>query len=38
MLHLLLTTLVPIILLIALGTWLRVRGFLPKPSGPAPSA
>lgn len=30
MLHLLLTTLVPIILLIALGTWLRVRGFLAE--------
>ena len=29
MLHLLLTTLLPIILLIALGTLLRVRGFLP---------
>ena len=28
MLHLLLTTLVPIILLIALGTFLRIRGFL----------
>lgn len=28
MLHLLMTTLAPIILLIALGTWLRVRGFL----------
>lgn len=30
MLHLLLTTLVPIILLIALGTWLRVRGFVAE--------
>ncbi|MCG8291508.1 AEC family transporter [Pseudomonas entomophila] len=30
MLSLLLTTLVPIILLIALGTWLRVRGFLAE--------
>lgn len=30
MLELLLTTLVPIILLIALGTWLRVRGFLAE--------
>ncbi|AIN58260.1 AEC family transporter [Pseudomonas soli] len=30
MLHLLLTTLVPIILLIALGTWLGVRGFLAE--------
>ncbi|BDU09834.1 MULTISPECIES: AEC family transporter [unclassified Pseudomonas] len=30
MLHLLLTTLVPIILLITLGTWLRVRGFLAE--------
>ncbi|MGB9089177.1 MAG: AEC family transporter [Pseudomonas farsensis] len=30
MLDLLLTTLVPIILLIALGTWLRLRGFLAE--------
>lgn len=30
MLDLLLTTLVPIILLIALGTWLRVRGFMAE--------
>lgn len=38
MLQLLLTTLLPIILLIALGTFLRLRGFWPKPSGLALNA
>lgn len=38
MLPLLLTTLLPIILLIALGTVLRVRGFWARRSGPVPSA
>ena len=37
MLPLLLTTLLPIILLIALGTVLRLRGFWARRSGPVPS-